>query len=235
MSFRSAVRGMCISSDSVSHQAMKKFLTVRRPIFFGLSLLVSIGWFAAGCASPKQHAFSPLPVDLFETDKASPLIERTMIGDVVIVKFTLEWSPPHEQQIREDGTITLPLIGAINASGKTAHELETEIKNRYVPDFYKRLSVTVAIGRGAYDVGGQVQRPGRVHYLGPTTVTKAIESAGGFTEFTKGTRVQLTRVDGKMYIVDCKKAAKDPSLDLKVYPGDKIQVPQQGPPMDIFR
>jgi len=159
-----------------------------------------------------------------------------MVGDVVIVKFSGGGEgdgQPLEERIKEDGTITLPLIGAIRANDKTAHELETEIKNYYVPEYYKRLSVVVAIGRGFYWVGGQVQRPGRHHYLGPTTVTKAIESAGGFTEFASRRRVKLTRANGKMFRVDCRKVAQDASLDVPVYPGDKIEV-LFGVPRDIY-
>lgn len=215
---------------------MKKLLKTRQQIFNSPWLLLLIGGLAGGCASSKQYTFSPLPVDLFETNKAGPTIERAMIGDVVIVKFSdpSESIPPLEEQIKEDGIITLPLLGAIKAIGKTARELETEIQNRYAPDYYKRLSVVVAIGRGVYYVGGQVQRPGSHHYLGPTTLTQAIESAGGFTEFAARRRVELTRTNGKRYTVDCKKVAQDASRDLAVYPGDKIYVLFGPPPMDIF-
>jgi polysaccharide export outer membrane protein len=220
---------------------MNKFLKIGRLTFCWF--LVFIGWLAVGCASSKQYAFSPPPLDLFETNKAGLTIERSMVGDLIIVKFSGGGEgdgQPLEERIKEDGTITLPLIGAVKANDKTAHELETEIKNSYVPEYYKRLSVAVAIGRGFYWVGGQVQRPGRYNYLGPTTVIKAIEFAGGFTEFAGRRRVELVRANGKRYLFDCKKAAQDASLDLPVHPGDKIAVPQiqvlQGPlPRDIFR
>jgi protein involved in polysaccharide export with SLBB domain len=196
------------------------------PSFLWLGLLLIVALLGGGCqTATKQYTFSPLPVDFFETNKAGPTIEQAMVGDVVIVKFTFEFSPPLEERIREDGTITLPFIGAIKASGKTADELAMEIKNRYVPEYYKRMGVAVAIARGVYYVGGQVQRPGQYNYLGPITVTKAIESAGGFTEFAARRRVRLDRTNGKAYLVDCKKAAQEASLDRPVYPGDKIVVP----------
>ena len=40
---------------------------------------------------------------------------------------------PHVEPIKEDGTITLPDIGPVQAAGKTAGELQNEIYNLYVP------------------------------------------------------------------------------------------------------
>ena len=97
-----------------------------------------------------------------------------------------------------------------------------------MPDYYKRLTIIVTGEQRVYSVGGQVKAPGRQVYISATTVTKAIQSAGDFTDFAAKKRVKLTR-NGRTLTVDCVKAAKDPSLDLPVYPGDKIDVPQRGP------
>ena len=56
---------------------------------------------------------------------------------------------------------------------------------------------------------------------------KAIASAGGFTDFANKKKVKLTRVDGRTQTVNCVKALDNPSLDLEVYPGDKIHVPRR--------
>ena len=85
--------------------------------------------------------------------------------------------PPHEEQIKEDGTITLPNIGVIIAQGKTTGELQKEIHDKYVPAFYKRLTVTVSTERRVYYVQGQVRASGRQEYLGPTTVLKLDQAA----------------------------------------------------------
>jgi len=69
-----------------------------------------------------------------------------------------------------------------------------------------------------------VRASGRQEYLGPTTVLKAIATAGDFTDFADRKNVILTRADGSQIAVDCIKAATDPALDLPVYPGDKIEV-----------
>ena len=131
----------------------------------------------------------------------------------------------HEELIKEDGTITLPLIGSVKAVGKTAGELQTEIQTNYVPKYYVRLTVTVKPGDLFYFVQGEVNSHGsRLPYTGETTVTKAIAAAGGFSPFADHT-VKLIRANGQEVIkVDVDKATTNPSLDLKVYPGDQIVV-----------
>jgi protein involved in polysaccharide export with SLBB domain len=73
-------------------------------------------------------------------------------------------------------------------------------------------------------VGGEVNKPGVFQYLGETTVTKAIQSAGDFTNFANRGKVWLIRASGERIKVNCNKALENPSLDLPVYPGDQIQV-----------
>jgi len=233
---------------------MKKFISqVEERWCQVLSLVLLGGLLASGCATANDSKvkFSDPPPDLFPvaggdaagaapangaTDTRSGLAgltqaaDRFAIGDLVTVKFsgTIDNIPQHEERIKDDGHITLPLIGAVKAVGKTPGELQKEIHDRYVPDYYKRLTVTVTGEQRVYYVGGQVRSPGRQVYLGTTTVTKAIQSAGDFNDFAAKRRVELTRADGRRFIIDCIKAAKDPSLDLPVYPGDKINVDMRG-------
>jgi protein involved in polysaccharide export with SLBB domain len=120
----------------------------------------------------------------------------------------------------------LYLIGSIKAVGKTAGELQTEIHDLYVPQYYVRLTVTVKAGDLIYYVRGEVKSPGREIYVGETTVTKAIASAGDFTDFASHT-VSLIRANGEIIKVDVDKASDNSTLDLQVYPGDQIVVPRR--------
>jgi protein involved in polysaccharide export with SLBB domain len=62
-------------------------------------------------------------------------------------------------------------------------------------------------------------------YSGPITVTRAIAAAGDFNPFGDRKRVKLFRVNATTAItVNCIKALENPTLDLPVYPGDKIVV-----------
>lgn len=213
-------------------------------------VMLVAGVLIIGCASTDDDGnvkYQPLPKDLEPTNSVpnagggglagfEPKGDRLQVGDQVTVKFsgtTDQSLQEHVERIKEDGTITLPHILEVKAVGKTLGELQKHIHDRYVPDYYKRLTVTVTGEQRVYYVGGQVKNPGRQVYLGATTVTKAIQSASDFTDFAAKRRVKLTRSDGKTVTIDCKKAAADPSLDLPVYPNDKIEVPMRGP-LDLF-
>ena len=73
-------------------------------------------------------------------------------------------------------------------------------------------------------VGFIVKAPGRQLYVGETTVTKAIGSAGDFTDFANHKNVELIRANGKKIKVNVDNALQDPALDPQVYPGDQVYV-----------
>jgi protein involved in polysaccharide export with SLBB domain len=133
---------------------------------------------------------------------------------------------PQSYLIADDGTISLPLIGNVQAAGKTPGELQRIITKLYVPEYFVRLAVTVTAINRVYYVGGEVAKPGPEEYLGQTTVTKAIQSAGDFTMFASHT-VWLTRSDGTRLRVDVDKALRDVDSDPPIFPGDQIQVPKR--------
>jgi|YelNatPaOPRAMG01_1025707.scaffolds.fasta_scaffold02503_3 polysaccharide export outer membrane protein len=153
------------------------------------------------------------------------------VGDSITVTFSD--TPPNvriepiQVRIGEDGHIPLPLNQTIQAAGKTVRQLEKEIVDLYVPKFYKQMSVTVKTEERFYFVGGEVRNPNRFLYAGQITVLRAIDTAGGFTDFANRKRIELTRQDGRKIIVNYQKALKDPKLDPEVYPNDQIVVPRR--------
>jgi protein involved in polysaccharide export with SLBB domain len=155
------------------------------------------------------------------------------VEDLVEVRFSGTAQPPEgkDERIKADGTIYLPLIGSIQAAGKTAGQLQREIQDAYVPRFYQpgQLTVTVKSEYRMFYVYGEVRRPDRFAYSGQMTVLSAIAAAGGFTDFAAKTRVQLIRSNGERVEVNTKRALKNRSLDPAVYPGDNIYVPRRSP------
>jgi polysaccharide export outer membrane protein len=191
---------------------------------FLASGLLLAGFIFAGCDTTGTGP-------LFSNDTPPPAtgdVVHFQRGDTVNVTFsgTVEQIDPHQEQIKEDGTITLPLIGKVQAIGKTAGELQNEIHDLYVPQYYVRLTVTVKPGDLVYYVSGEVQGSGRQLYVGETTVTKAITSAGGLNNFASH-KVWLIRASGQRIKVDYDDALQDPSKDLPVYPGDQVNVPRK--------
>jgi protein involved in polysaccharide export with SLBB domain len=212
----------------------------------GLVLLVCgtlfSGVMLSGCASSSDNpVFSENPVTPSPTMTGSPGdiapsgadAARFHVGETVIVNFSgisqeeIMEMPVSNQIIKEDGTITLPYIGPVKAGGKTPGELQNDIHDLYVPKYFVRLTISVTSQDRVYYVGGEVKAPGRQLYVGATTVTKAIQSAGDFTDFANRRKVSLIRADGQRIKVNCNKALEDPTQDLPVYPGDQIQVPRR--------
>lgn len=210
---------------------MKLFV---RGLFAGAALAAVMLF--SGCGSPSSGpAFlsdqqPPAPTSAGQPITPPPnggTVARFHVGDNVIVSFSgaPDPIPDHAESIKEDGTITLPLIGAISAVGKTTGELQNEIHAKYVPQYYMRLTVTVKSGDRVYYVGGEVNKPGIFQYVSSTSVTKAIQSAGGLTEFANHGKVWLTHANGGQRIrLDYDQALQDPTKDPPVYPNDQINV-----------
>jgi protein involved in polysaccharide export with SLBB domain len=190
------------------------FISKLLPVFFILMTLVLVG--CDTTTAPTEDDIS----------KAERDVAHFHIGDTVTVTF--DGLPtellPHEETIKEDGTITLNDIGPIQAAGKTAGQLQKDIHDRYVPQIYTHLNVTVKSGDRVYYVRGEVGHPDRILYTGPITVTKAIASAGDFNDFANRKNIVLTRANGERIKVNCDKVLDGEAPDPQVYPGDLIEV-----------
>jgi len=84
--------------------------------------------------------------------------------------------------------------------------------------------VNVQVLGRTISVGGEVRTTGSFGFEGGMTVLKAINRAGGFTEYADRRKVRITRINGQQIMVDCKLALKKPDLDVPLYPGDRIEV-----------
>jgi polysaccharide export outer membrane protein len=97
--------------------------------------------------------------------------------------------------IRPDGKITVPLVGEIIASNKTARELQDEIQSK----LQKYLStpttniVVKEINNPKISVFGEVKNPDVYRIKQKTTVLDAVALAGGFTEFARRNKVLVIR------------------------------------------
>jgi polysaccharide export outer membrane protein len=127
-----------------------------------------------------------------------------------------------------DGFINMPHIGKVHAVGLTQSALQALIESTYKSqDIYTNPSITLAVPNAArfVDVGGDVRSPQRVSFTADLTVLGAITAAGGFTEYADQKKVKLLS-DGKVILININDVRKDPTKDIKLKPGDKIQVPQ---------
>lgn len=152
-------------------------------------------------------------------------------GDVVVVTFSgIDIIiPQHEERVKEDGTITLPLIGPVKADGLSPGQLQEEIRRRYVEGKYYAASLTVTVRAPIryFFVGGEVRNSGQYEWLEGMNVAKAIQKAGYFTEFAKRSKIRVTRQEGKTFTVNYDKIIEHPEKDVPVLPNDTITVPKK--------
>jgi polysaccharide export outer membrane protein len=104
-------------------------------------------------------------------------------GDVVRIITYGEDPLTGEFRVSDQGTIALPLAGAVRAAGRTPPELEAAVASALKKgDMLKKASVSVEVAtyRPIY-VLGEVNKPGQYPYQPGMTVVSAAAVAGGFT------------------------------------------------------
>jgi len=135
--------------------------------------------------------------------------------------------------VRSDGKISLPLVGEMQASGRTPLQLESDISSR-LRNYITAPEVTVIveqINSKKYNILGYVGKPGAYALTLSTTVMDAIALAGGFKDFAKSKGVYILRQnpDGTQARLNFNYKdfikGKNLSQNVKVEPGDMIIVP----------
>jgi polysaccharide export outer membrane protein len=131
--------------------------------------------------------------------------------------------------IRPDGKISLPLLGELEAAGKTSGQLQAEIATQlkqFVVDPHVNVIVK-EVNSPVISVLGQVRKPDRYHIRQRVTALEAIAMAGGFTEFAKRDKVTIIRNSGAEKIriqVDLKKVVSGHGEVYYLEPLDTIYV-----------
>src|SRR6266511_791680 len=117
----------------------------------GFALLV-VMLVLSGCGTP------PPP------DKVACSIDEIRMGDTLVIAFS-DLPPGAEKpevrvKVKDDGTVTMPLLGSVAVARKKMGTVEVELQKKYVPAFYKQLTITVKAEDRFYTVGGEVKGPG---------------------------------------------------------------------------
>jgi polysaccharide export outer membrane protein len=140
--------------------------------------------------------------------------------------------------VRPDGRISVPLVGDVEAGGRTPEEVSGEIQEKlktYVRDPQVTVIVTELRSHeylSRVRVTGAVRQPVSVPYRQGMTVLDAVLAAGGTNEFAASDRTELYRKDGDRttaYAVRLDRILKDGDLttNYPVQPGDVITVPER--------
>jgi protein involved in polysaccharide export with SLBB domain len=185
--------------------------------------------------APASSGSDVQPVAAAPTSKSAPSDDSRpqdaiKVGETLDIVYSDTPTPlqPAHELVRDDGTITLMFDKSFHAAGKTQGELSREIRKAYVPDYFQQLTVSITRPekKRVIYVDGEVKAPTRIEYGGAITLTQAINSAGGFTDFANRRHVRLIRANGKIEIINCNKLLEHPENDPEVNPGDRIVVPR---------
>jgi polysaccharide export outer membrane protein len=104
--------------------------------------------------------------------------------------------------VSQAGTVSLPLIGAVQAAWRTERDLARILTEQY-RTYLKNPSVSVGVtGYDSYKIyiTGEVRRPGVFTFQEKTTLLQGIATAGGLGEFARG-KIILHRA-GKNGVID---------------------------------
>jgi protein involved in polysaccharide export with SLBB domain len=152
-------------------------------------------------------------------------------GDVVKLTFSAAPELNQSQKVRADGKLSLPLVGEVDAAGKTVGQLQSELIQLYKPQL-KTPEVTVSLEGSVttVTVSGAVAKPNKITFERPTTVFQAIMEAGGPSEYGTLRHVRLIRtVNGvtKTQVFDLQGLLKgQETKPFYVRDGDIVYVPQ---------
>lgn len=167
-------------------------------------------------------------------------------GDVVDIKVFDYPEYTGEQVILPDGTITLPLIGRIDAGQRTAAQLTEDLTVK-LKRYLKNPVVTIGLNKLRplrVTVSGEVQRPGpmQLQSIAPinngnnpqvlmATLSEALQQAGGITQTADIRNVVLrrTHANGSFteQTLDLWQALRSPQTnsDPMLMDGDAIHIP----------
>ncbi|HEV3236450.1 MAG TPA: polysaccharide biosynthesis/export family protein [Gemmataceae bacterium] len=144
-------------------------------------------------------------------------------GEKIKITVYGEESLTGDYDIAPNGYVTMPLIGAVRAAGRSQSEFGKEVANRYLRGgFLQDPHVTVAVVQfHPFYVLGEAVAPGEYPFRSGLNVHTAVAMAGGFTYRASRSYVLIRHVGDEVW--------KEYSLaePVPIAPGDLIRVPER--------
>ena len=175
-------------------------------------------------ASPRTtYAATPIasnPAQVANAYAAAPLATHDApyhldAGDKLRVVIYGQEGLTNTYAIDAGGSITMPLIGAVAARGKTPAGLAADISARLRNGYIREPSVAVEVETyRPFFILGEVAAPGQYPYVPNMSVESAVAIAGGFSPRAKRDSVTLTHNAGRAIV----------PLGTSISPGDTVFV-----------
>lgn len=147
-----------------------------------------------------------------------------------------------------DGSVSVPLMGSVQAAGRSIDELRGALVTGLAPNFATPPTVYLSVGqlaerreRTGTGTGptiavfamGEVAKPGRIEVKPGTTLLQFLAESGGLTSFAATRRIQLRRTDrssgeDRLYLYNYNAvSAGGTAPSIRLQDGDVIVVPQR--------
>jgi polysaccharide export outer membrane protein len=180
------------------------------------TLLAAVMWMAvAACSS--EPLGPPAPTII-------PELTDYRLGSGDRVKVVVFDSPElsGEYTISATGKIAMPLIGTLDADGRSPGELQSMVAQQLRGRFVANPSVSVeVIAYRPFFVLGEVYKPGSYPYVADMKVITAVAIAGGMTPRGNERRILIVRSTGPQ------QQRLSASMESAVLPGDVIKVEER--------
>jgi polysaccharide biosynthesis/export protein len=167
-----------------------------------------------------------------QTGSSDASLAKLRVGDSFEMRLSGMEAPYGDEFMRQyvvdaDGTVNLPYIKSVSASGLTPGQLERSIQQRLVSEKIftnPTVNITLQTTARVVSVTGQVRNPQRITWSSDLTLLSAVDLAGGTGDFA-GKKVRLMRNGQVINLYDFKILRRDPASDPKLLPGDRVDVP----------
>jgi polysaccharide export outer membrane protein len=190
---------------------------------------------ASGCASSRGGPIPYDPAGFAAPDVPAAVVSaadyRVATGDTLSVTVFQVEDLSRDYRVDMAGSIGIPLIGDVQAVGKTTQELRAEIAQRLGARYLRNPNVTVAVKESTnnnFTVEGGVRRPGMFPVPGRLTLIQAIAVGGGIDpQAGNPHRVAIFRqVQGQRLAAafDVASIRRGEMQDPQVYAGDIVVV-----------
>lgn len=157
-----------------------------RIVFRVLVLCMAAAFPAGGCAD------RPSLVAGYSTEGPYVLGSGDQLRITVFNQPTLSAT----YSVDPSGNIVMPLLGAVQAEGRSTYELRKIIEARLAKDFLREPNVAVEVGGyRPFFIFGEVAQGGQYPFVAGMTAEQAVAIAGGYTPRARRDEVQLVRRD----------------------------------------
>ncbi|MBL0029945.1 MAG: polysaccharide export protein [Rhodanobacteraceae bacterium] len=215
---------------------MLRFAALVALLLLSLAGCSSSSALKSGSAKAVTATQSLPPPDTTAASGAYVGVSDYRVGPLDLLEVSVFQVPDLNRTVRinNTGQISLPLIGAIRAGGKTVTELEAEIAAKLSAQFLQNPQVSVFVKEFSSQritVEGAVKNPGIFPITGKTSLLQVIAMARGFEELAdERTIIVFRTIEGKKMaaLFNIREIRAGQVEDPQIYGDDIVVVERSG-------